>query len=132
MNISIKGRFLLSNTLNTRDLGGYPIGFGKVTAYKSFLRRDVPTQVSDDDIKILLSNDITTIVDLRSDDEAKSKPCDLKNYKNFQYYHCKIFGDGYLPKSTEEVPVSYFKMVDEQKTILNIMKVFAKAIRMLI
>lgn len=120
-------RFLLSNTLNTRDLGGYTIGCGKVTAYKAFLRSDVPIEVSDNDIKILLSNNITTIVDLRSDDETQSKPCAFKNHKNFEYYHCKIFGDGYLPKSIEEVPVSYFKMVDEQKTILNVMKVFAKA-----
>lgn len=94
-------RFLLSNTLNTRDLGGYPIGCGKVTAYKVFLRSDVPIQVSDDDIEILTSNNITTIVDLRSDDETQSKPCALKNNKNFEYYHCKIYGDGYLPKSIE-------------------------------
>jgi protein-tyrosine phosphatase len=120
-------RFLLSNTLNTRDLGGYSIDCGRITAYKVFLRSDVPIQVSDDDIELLLSNNITTIVDLRSDDETQSKPCVLKNDKNFEYYHCKIYGDGYLPESIEEVPISYFKMVDEQKTILNAMRVFAKA-----
>lgn len=120
-------RFLLSKTLNTRDLGGYPIDCGGVTAYKAFLRSDVPIQVSDDDIELLLSNNITTIVDLRSDYETESKPCALKNHKKFEYYHCKIYGDGYLPESIEEVPISYFKMVDEQKTILNTMKVFAKA-----
>ena len=27
-------RFLLSNTLNTRDLGGYPIDCRKITSYK--------------------------------------------------------------------------------------------------
>jgi protein-tyrosine phosphatase len=120
-------RFLLSSTLNTRDLGGYPIDYGKVTTYKSFLRSDVPTKVSDDDIELLASNNITTIVDLRSDAETKSKPCALKNYVNFDYYHCKLYGDGYLPESTAEVPISYFKIVDEQKTILNTMRIFAKA-----
>ena len=120
-------RFLLSNTLNTRDLGGYPIDYRKVTAYKVFFRSDVPIQVSDDDIELLLSNNITTIVDLRSDDEVQRKPCALKDYKNFQYYHCKIHGDGCLPKNIEAVSDSYFEMVDEQKTVLNIMKVFAKA-----
>lgn len=120
-------RFLLSNTLNTRDLGGYIIDYGKVTTYKAFLRSDVPIQVSDDDIELLLSNNITTIVDLRSDDEVQSKPCALKTDKKFQYYHCKAHGDGCLPSSVEAVPDSYFEMVDEQKTVLNIMRVFAKA-----
>lgn len=120
-------RFLLSNTLNTRDLGGYSIDRGKVTAYKVFLRSDVPSQVSDDDIELLLSNNITTVVDLRSDDEVLIKPCALKNDENFEYYHCKIHGDGCLPASVEAIPNSYFEMVDEQKTVLNIMRVFAKA-----
>ncbi|GCD10386.1 tyrosine-protein phosphatase [Clostridium tagluense] len=120
-------RFLLSNTLNTRDLGGYPIDCRKSTTYKVFLRSDVPIEVSDDDIELLLSNNITTIVDLRSDDEVQNKPCALKNDKKFEYYHCKAHGDGCLPASAYAVPNSYFEMVDEQKTVLNIMRVFAKA-----
>ena len=120
-------RFLLSNTLNTRDLGGYPTERGKVTSYKVFLRSDVPIKVSDDDIKLLISSNITTIVDLRSDDEVLRKPCALINDENFEYYHCKIYGDGCLPTSACAVPDSYFEMVDEQKTVLNIMRVFAKA-----
>ena len=119
-------RFLLSNTLNTRDLGGYSIDCG-ITTYNAFLRSDLPIQVSDADIKLLLSNNITTIVDLRSDDEVQNKPCALENDKKFEYYHCKAHGDGFLPASIEAVPNSYFEMVDEQKTVLNIMRVFAKA-----
>ncbi|GFP75409.1 tyrosine-protein phosphatase [Clostridium fungisolvens] len=120
-------RFLLSCTLNTRDLGGYPIDHGRATAYKAFVRSDVPHKLSDEDIQLLLSNNITTIVDLRSDDEAQSKPCALKDHNDFQYYHSKIHGDGYLPASVEEVPISYFEMVDEQNTILNTMRLFSKA-----
>ena len=120
-------RFLLSNTLNTRDLGGYPIVSGKVTTYNVFLRSDVPIKVSGDDIKLLLSKNITTIVDLRSDGEVQSKPCALKNDISFEYYHCKVHGDGYLPESVEAVPDSYFDMVDEKKTIVNIMRVLSEA-----
>lgn len=120
-------RFLLSSTLNTRDLGGYPTNSGKATTYKVFLRSDVPIQVLDNDIELLLSNNITTIVDLRNDDEVECKPCGFKNNKNFEYYHCKIHGDGRLPISVEAVSDSYFEMIDEQKTVLNIMRVFAKA-----
>ncbi len=111
-------RFPLSNTLNTRDLGGYPIDCGKVTRYNVFLRSDVPIQVSDNDIELLLSNNITTIVDLRSDDEVQSKPCAFENDKNFEYYHRKMYGDGCLPASVDDVSDSYFEMVDEQKLYL--------------
>ena len=120
-------RLLLSNTLNTRDLGGYTINSRKVTRYKMFFRSDAPIQVSEEDIEQLLSYNITTIVDLRSDDEVQKKPCALKSDKRFEYYHCKIYGDGCLPKSIDAVPNSYFEMVDEQKTVLNIMRVFIKA-----
>lgn len=120
-------RSLLSNTFNTRDLGGYPIDCKKATTYKMFLRSDVPLQISDDDRKLLLSNNITTIVDLRNDNEAQSKPCALRCDANFQYYHCKIYGDGCLPVNAEAVPDSYFEMIDEQKSVLNIMKVFINA-----
>ena len=118
--MNIKGseymrRFLLSKTLNTRDLGGYLISSGKVTSYNVFLRSDLPIQVSSDDIKLLLSSNITTIVDLRSDYEVQSKPCALKNDINFEYNHCKVHGDGYLPKSVEDVPYSYFEMVDKDR-----------------
>ncbi|GFZ33281.1 protein-tyrosine-phosphatase [Clostridium zeae] len=120
-------RFLLSSTLNTRDLGGYPIDCRRATTYKTFIRSDVPYKLSDADIQLLLLNNIATIVDLRSDDEAQSKPCAFKDHNNFQYYHSKIHGDGYLPASVEEVPISYFEMVDEQNTILNTMRLFSKA-----
>lgn len=120
-------RFLLSNTINTRDLGGYPLECGKITAYNVFLRSDAPVKVSDNDIKLLLASNITTIVDLRSDDEVKIKPCAFKNNNSFEYYHCKIYGDGCLPESVEAVPASYFEMVEDQKTVCNIMRIFVRA-----
>ncbi len=120
-------RFLLSNTFNTRDLGGYPIDCGKVTTYRVFLRSDAPIKVSADDIEILLLNNITTIVDLRNDKEVLDRPCALKNNKNFEYYHCKMHGDGHLPPSVETVPDSYLEMVNEHTSMLKIMRVFVKA-----
>jgi protein-tyrosine phosphatase len=120
-------RALLSGTLNTRDLGGYSIDCSKVTSYKVFWRSDVPAQLNDEDIEILLLNNITTIVDLRSDDEVQMKPCALKDHEKFEYHHCKMHGDGCLPTSTEAVPNSYFEMIDEQKTVHNIMRLFVQA-----
>lgn len=119
-------RVLLSDTLNTRDLGGYSIDAQKVTLKNVFLRSDAPTNVSEEDIKILLSNNITTIVDLRGDGEVQRKPCGFKDNKDFEYYHCKMYGDGSVPESIEAVPQSYFEMINEQTTILNIMRILAK------
>lgn len=120
-------RLLLSKTMNTRDLGGYPIIGGKFTAYRKFIRSDVPFEVLDYDIEILLNNNIHTVIDLRNEDEVGRKPCALKNIRKFQYYHCKIYGDGRIPTSAEDVPVSYFEMVEEQRLMLPIMKTLSIA-----
>ena len=47
------------------------------------------------------------------------------NKKGFKYYHSQIFGGGTIPKSGDLVPVSYFEMVDEKKSIFNFMKILA-------
>lgn len=120
-------RFLLSNTINTRDLGGYPIGNSKYTAYKKFIRSDVIEKVSDDDIKLLLENKITTIVDLRNDEEVKRRPSAFRGNNAFDYRHCKMYGDGRIPDKEEDIAPSYFEMVEEEKSMLKIMKVIANA-----
>ncbi|MGL5381527.1 tyrosine-protein phosphatase [Clostridium sp.] len=116
-------RFLLSSTLNTRDLGGYFIGEELATKYNVFLRSDLPATISDKDRELLLSNNIKTIIDLRNDEEVKNKPSAFKGDENFNYHHCKIYGDGRLPESVELVPNSYFEMIDEQKTIYVVLKI---------
>jgi protein-tyrosine phosphatase len=113
--------------MNTRDLGGYPIVGGKTTAYKKFIRSDLLYEISEQDIDILLNNNINTIIDLRNDDEIVRKPCALKNTNGFQYFHYKIYGDGRIPKSAEDVPVSYIEMVNEHILMLPIMKILSTA-----
>ena len=120
-------RIELSSTVNTRDLGGYLTESGETTKNMSFLRSDLPINISDSDIDLLLKNGITTIVDLRSDDEVQRKPNSLSTVSSFNYYHAKLFGDGRLPKCTAEVPVSYFEIIEEQKSILKVLKIFANS-----
>jgi len=100
--------------MNTRDLGGYPIVGGKTTAYKKFIRSDLLYEISRQDIDILLNNKINTVIDLRNDEEIVKKPCALKNVNGFKYFHYKIYGDGRIPESTEDVPVSYMEMINGQ------------------
>lgn len=62
----------------------------------------------------LLQNDITTIVDLRTDEERKRKECPLSKDKRFAYYCMPVAGGNAIPKSVDEVSKSYIEMVDEQ------------------
>ncbi|MBU3137404.1 tyrosine-protein phosphatase [Clostridium gasigenes] len=118
-------RFKLKDTLNTRDLGGYYLEGGELTISNVFVRSDAPLNLSEEDVKSLIENNIRTIIDLRSDEETKRKPYALMNNKDFKYYHRQIFGGGTIPKSGEFVPISYFEMVDEKKSIFNVMKILA-------
>ena len=60
----IKVKSILSCTDNTRYLGGYK---GKNNV---FIRSDALISLSEEDVVFLLDNGISTIVDLRSDDEV--------------------------------------------------------------
>ena len=59
---------LLRSTRNTRALP---------TGSLRYIRSDVPDNLTDTEIRWLLDNQITTVVDLRSDEETSAKPCCL-------------------------------------------------------
>ena len=97
---------ILQTTLNTRAL---PTGDFR------YVRSDYPGKLTDDEVRWLYQNDITTIVDLREEKEYIARPCRLENEKGFIYHH---------PKSPEAVAETYLGMIDEQmdkiiSTIMN-------------
>lgn len=55
--------------------------------------------LSDAEVKWLIENGITTIVDLREEKEYTARPCRLENEKGFIYYHLPVTGGGDTPKS---------------------------------
>lgn len=102
---------LLKSTLNTRAL---PIDGMR------YIRSDAPLDLTKEEIQWLLNNDITTIVDLRSEQELERRPCPLQKMKGFTYYHLPVTGGGDTPKSRVHLHEIYQGMVDEQMvTILN-------------
>ena len=106
---------LLKSTQNTRTL---------LTGSYRYIRSDVPGSLTDDEVRWLYQNGITTIVDLRSEGEFLRKPCRLEHEEGFTYHHMPVTGDGAVPDSPEEVPASYVGMIDDQMeriihTIMN-------------
>ena len=106
---------LLASTLNTRALP---------TGNMRYIRSDYPGNLSDAEVKWLLENNITTIVDLREEKEYIARPCRLENENRFEYYHMPVTGGGDVPKSPHNVADTYLGMLDDQmekiiNTIMN-------------
>ena len=106
---------LLESTLNTRALP---------TGDLRYIRSDYPGNLTGAEVKWLLDNGITTIVDLREEKEYSVRPCRLENEDGFTYYHLPVTGGGDTPKSREAVGEIYLGMLDEQmdkiiSTIMN-------------
>ena len=106
---------LLSSTRNTRALP---------TGTMRYIRSDVPENLTDQEVQWLLANHITTIVDLRSDEEVVRKPCCLAERDEFRYFHLPVTGGGDTPKSLEHLYMVYRQMIDEKMkeiidTIMN-------------
>lgn len=106
---------LLQSTKNTRALP---------TGTMRFIRSDVPDNLTSQEIQWLQEQDITTIIDLRSDEEIFSQPCNLKKLEGFQYIHLPVTGGGDTPKSLEHLYTIYRQMIDGQMekiidTIMN-------------
>lgn len=106
---------LLQSTRNTRALP---------TATLRYIRSDFPENLAAQEIQWLLDNNITTIVDLRSEEETVKKPCCLNEQNGFTYFHLPVTGGGDTPKSLEHLYTVYREMIDEQMekiidTIMN-------------
>lgn len=106
---------ILESTMNTRALP---------TGTMRYIRSDAPISLTDREIQWLLKNDITTIVDLRSEKEIEKKPCKLQRLVNFTYINLPVTGGGDVPKTREQLYTIYSQMFDKQMekiidTIMN-------------
>ena len=96
---------ILHTTLNTRALP---------TGDLRYIRSDCPGKLTDDEVRWLRENEITTIVDLREEKEYKTRPCRLEKEDGFTYYHLPVTGGGDVPESPEAVAGTYLNMMDDQ------------------
>ena len=85
-----------------------------------YIRSDAPLNLTDEEIQWLIDHHITTLVDLRSDEEIDRQPCRLADKEEFQYYHLPVTGGGDTPKSLAHLQTVYAQMIDEQmEKIIN-------------
>lgn len=96
---------ILTSTLNTRAI---------LSDSLRFIRSDVPNCITKEEIDWLIAHNITTIVDLRTDEERVKKECPLVYSDQFQYYCMPVTGGNAIPQTVDDVADSYIKMVDEQ------------------
>lgn len=102
---------ILESTMNTRELGMYRIqGTKNYTLSNRIYRSDRCESLSASDKKLLLDRDITTIIDLRSEQEAETKPSAFSSDSDFIVFHYPIVEGMLPPNSLEAVPVPYMEI----------------------
>lgn len=102
---------ILESTMNTRELGMYRIqGTKNYTLSNRIYRSDRCEILSVSDKKLLLDRGITTIIDLRSEQEADAKPSAFASDNDFIFFHYPIVEGMLPPSSLEDVPVSYMEI----------------------
>ncbi len=99
---------LLPSTRNTRALP---------TGTLRYIRSDVPENLTAAEIQWLLDNQITTVVDLRSEEERSQRPSCLAAQSGFRYVPLPVAGGGSTPKSLEQLLDE--TMVQIVDTIMN-------------
>lgn len=96
---------LLNSTMNTRALP---------TGSLRYIRSDAPLSITPAETQWLLDNRITTLVDLRSEEEVQKRPCPLATNPSFVYHHLPVTGGGDTPASRADLHRVYRQMQDAQ------------------
>lgn len=96
---------MLNSTLNTRAVFSDSL---------RCVRSDVPDKLTERETEWLLQENITTIVDLRTEDEREKRKCPLAEDNRFRYLCMPVTGGNVVPETVDEVSKSYIAMADEQ------------------
>lgn len=123
-------RYLENVIENMRDIGGYVVGDYYVSEGK-IIRSNLPNKLSVKNKKFLKELGVKNVIDLRSQKELEIKPSVFANDTDFDFYHLEMIGGIEIPKSCEDVPVSYFNMLEAKENIKNIFEILKKGEKVL-
>ena len=96
---------MLKSTQNTRAI---------LPNNPRYIRSDVPDKLTGEETEWLVGENITTIADLRTEEERKKRKCPLAEDNRFRYLCMPVTGGNVVPESVDDVSKSYVSMVDEQ------------------
>ena len=111
---------------NARDLGGYPLTDGGVTASGRVIRCEVPLSPTNADLEYLRDGGFSTVIDLRDEKTAEKLPHGLKNREGFKYYSCPVDAGSKPAEIVEEVPLNYME-ITRDPAFHRAWKIFAHA-----
>lgn len=84
-------RLPLDGIENCRELGGYGTKDGEQVKWHTFLRSSDMTDATEKDIKFLKEYGISTVIDLRGEDEAAARKNPLAESDFFDYHNIPLF-----------------------------------------
>ena len=82
---------------------------------KKIIRSNLPTDLTEEDFEYLKEIGIKNVIDLRSKEEYNNKVSSFENRKDFNLFHCEIFGGNTIPNSIADVPHSYLNMLETKE-----------------
>lgn len=103
----------LPGTLNARDLGGYPTSDGGTVRWRTLLRSDALHRLDDAGRAALAGFGLRTVVDLRTDEEARSAPSALDG-TGARIFHVPLFRAEALGALPPELAAVYRHMIDDR------------------
>lgn len=115
-------RIVFNNIKNFRDLGSYPTKEGKYTLNKTFYRSGVPLELDSNEIDRIKDLNISTVIDLRTEDEVKRKPNALTKLDYIKYYNVSLLGDK-CPEFEKDIPIGYINILSNKETIRKVFEI---------
>lgn len=126
----------LTGAYNIRDLGGYRTGSGDKTKWRRLLRADSPHRLSGQDKEKLMDEGLTTVIDLRSQNELQKAPNPFAMLPHVNYRNIALF-DNLAPdtmRNKRATPSSdplfdfyLTTLANRQVAIRNVMTAIAEA-----
>lgn len=132
-NIKYLKRLPFKSIKNARDLGGMPTLDGGCTSWSNFIRSASLDDISDEDISTLKDLNVSTIIDLRRDDEVYKNHKRLDKVKeNFTYYQVSLSPRAMrneeiqrIIDGKDSIGKSYISIIDNFKAIRRVLEIMA-------
>lgn len=117
-------RILFNLTLNSRDIGGVKSPLGKIK-HRVVIRTDALRYLSEEDKLFLLSNNIKTQIDLRTESVVNRIPSSLQNDERFSFYNFPLVeGSMKSLEDNDSVSSLYLRMIENKEVFYNVFKTF--------